>query len=498
MSEFDARKYMELAIETMQKSLSEARKDKKVTPKVGAVLVEKEPDTSSVKQVTVAYRGELREGDHAEYTLLERKMRDQKLDNCVLFATLEPCAPNARKFPKLGCAERIVLARIKEVWVGIEDPDPTVDRKGIKYLQEHGVTVHMFDRDLQEIIHSENREFIEQALERVAAEENNAHEVILSTLETSSPGILIDKLSKEALQEYRSHAQIEEAIDSPAFEQKLARQNLLYLQGNQYIPNGFGTLLFGKEPRESMPQVGVLATINYPDGGEEIYDFDGPQVLVPRELLKWMKDKLPNLIDRSQAMRGHKNEEIFELVREGIVNALVHRDYDIKGAKIQLKVTPDKVEIISPGAPVPPVTIERLQRFDAPMLSRNPVLHYVFAKMEMAEERGLGLKSMKSKAEKAGLPLPKYTWDDPYLTLTIFLNIAAATDTLPKDILKSLNDSEQDGWRWMATKGKTTSSEYAVAMNMDIRTARRHLKHFVGLGLVRTSGSGPSIQYEVR
>lgn len=29
----------------------------------------------------------------------------------------------------MGCAERIVNARIKEVWIGIEDPDPTVDRK---------------------------------------------------------------------------------------------------------------------------------------------------------------------------------------------------------------------------------------------------------------------------------------------------------------------------------------------------------------------------------
>ena len=26
-------------------------------------------------------------------------------------------------------------SRIKEVWIGIEDPDPTVDRKGIKVLQ---------------------------------------------------------------------------------------------------------------------------------------------------------------------------------------------------------------------------------------------------------------------------------------------------------------------------------------------------------------------------
>ncbi len=52
-------------------------------------------------------------------------------------------APGSRAHPKLGCAERIVLARIKDVWIGIEDPDPVVDRKGIKHLQDHGVVVHI-------------------------------------------------------------------------------------------------------------------------------------------------------------------------------------------------------------------------------------------------------------------------------------------------------------------------------------------------------------------
>ena len=32
---------------------------------------------------------------------------------------------------------------------------------------------------------------------------------------------------------------------------------------------------------------------------------------------------------------------------------------------------------------------------------------YVFARMELAEERGLGLKSMKTRAEAAGVPLPR-------------------------------------------------------------------------------------------
>jgi len=125
---FNPRKMMEKAIAVMKKSINEPRGDGKASPLVGAVLVK------SDGTVDTAFRGELRHGDHAEYTLLERKHPGEQLDGSFLFTTLEPCAPGARKHPKLACAERIVNARIAEVWVGIEDPDPTVDRQGLSIL----------------------------------------------------------------------------------------------------------------------------------------------------------------------------------------------------------------------------------------------------------------------------------------------------------------------------------------------------------------------------
>lgn len=103
------RKLTERAVEVMRQSVNEPRKYDKKGPLVGAVLYK------SDGTVETACRGELRYGDHAEFTLLERKNRSNKLDGAILFATLEPCAPDSRDPPKMSCAERIVLARIKEV-----------------------------------------------------------------------------------------------------------------------------------------------------------------------------------------------------------------------------------------------------------------------------------------------------------------------------------------------------------------------------------------------
>ena len=484
---------MELAVKVMRQSVPEPRKDGKASPRVGAVLVK--PDGS----IETACRGELRHGDHAEFTLLERKNRHNRLDGSVLFATLEPCAPDSRHAPKMSCTERITLSRIKEVWVGIEDPDPKVDRKGIKALQDAGIKVHMFDRDLQEAIRAANKDFLRQAVARAQTARNakQLKEQALSPLENALLVSTVKDFSGEALERYRSQAKIAAKAGTQAFNRHLIEQGLLREEKGRLIPTGFGFLLFGKQPRRILHQAGLLATIHYPNGKDELQDFDEPLILIPDLVQKWLSDKLPNVIDRNQMERKTQPALPFEMVREAVVNALIHRDYDIRGAKCQLIVNEDAVTIMSPGAPPPPITLEELQSFNAPMLSRNPVLHYVFSHMGLAEERGLGVKTLKVDAEKEGLPLPRYAWAAPYLNLTLYRSTAGAERTLDAKILASLSKAERAGWQWLSTRESVTAGDYASAMHVPRRTAQFHLGRFKAFGLLRQEGSGPSTKYKV-
>lgn len=486
------RRLMELAIEVMRQSVPEPRADGKVSPKVGAVLVKPNGD------VETACRGELRYGDHAEFALLERKNRDAKLDGSILFATLEPCAKGARNHPKLCCAERIYLARIKEVWVGIQDPDPTVARKGIGYLIRQGVTVHMFDRDLQEVIEAENRDFLKQATERAEGTDKSHDHFALSPLEERLPESELKDFSRDALETYRQKAGIPDPVGSDAFSRRLLRQGLLKRVDGVLAPTGFGFLLFGKEPRTAMPQAGLLGLIKYPNGQPERREFDEPAVMIPDLVEKWLKDKLPNVFDREHADRREHPAMPFEMVREAVANALIHRDYAIDGAKCQLTVTEDSVTVKSPGRPPLPITLEQLQDFSAPMLSRNPELHFVFARMGMAEEQGLGLDSLRRGAQELSLPPPRYTWDDPYLALTLFRSKAGAAKTLGRNVLGALSRSEKEGWEWMVAAQKpVTAQAYAAALTIPKRTALNHLKHFTVLGLIKAIGTGRAVRYEV-
>jgi ATP-dependent DNA helicase RecG len=220
-------------------------------------------------------------------------------------------------------------------------------------------------------------------------------------------------------------------------------------------------------------------------------------VLVPEQVIQWLKDKLPNPIDRSGAERREMTTKFYELVREGVVNALIHRDYEVAGAKCQLSVTSDAITIKSPGGPIEPITLGQLQAFNAPMLSRNPVLHYVFAKMELAEERGLGLKSMKARASEIGLPLPRYSWEAPYLVLKLLRSPAGAVRDLVPEVRDRLNDDESASWEFIAGKQTVTTSELMERMSFDERKAQRVLKKLHDVRLLRRVGRGPATHYEV-
>lgn len=490
--QLNARQLMEQAIEVMRQSTPERHADKKATPLVGAVIWRPGEDDVS------ACRGELREGDHAEYTLLDRKLRDARLDDAVLFSTLEPCAPGARQAPKVSCAERIVRARIKEVWIGIEDPDPTVDRKGIRYLQEHGVSVRLFDPDLQREIRDGNKQFLEQASARaeVWEDESTALAEPLSELESGLQSVRLEDLSQLALDQYRQVAQMPE--DDATFVRRLLRLGLLSEANDKIVPTGLGFLLFGTEPRTAIPHAGVLGTFHFGDGGEEVRDFDGPQVFVPKEVMQWLRTRLADPIDRSQDERRNVLDPFFEMVREAVVNAIIHRDYGVKGAKCQVVVTRDSVTVMSPGEPVEPVTLEQMQSLDAPMLSRNPVLHHVFSRMRLAEERGLGLKSLRVRAEQSGVPLPRYRWRAPYLALSIYRSVAGlARDLVSPAVLGDLGTAATTSWGVAALRDQISTRELVSSTGFDERKAQRALRSLEEVGLLRRVGNGRATRFEI-
>lgn len=481
---FDPRTYMILAIEEMKKSVNEPRKDGKQSPKVGAVIIK--PDGSQES----SYRGELRYGDHAEFSLLERKNRNTKLEGSILFTTLEPCAPGARNYPKLSCAERIVNARIQEVWVGIEDPDPNVDRKGIKYLQEHGIKVKMFDADLQKIIRDLNKDFIKQAEERAKEAKRKKKPILLSKIEDKVTVASLEDFSHSALNKFLSRANIKYQLNSEELNQVLMQLGILTEDG---VPTGVGLILFGKKPQLKFPQAVIKAEYVRPDGKSELKDFEGPLVQMPIDIIDWVETRLGSFYTIEKGERKIKSES--DPFREAIINAIVHRDYDIEGAPIYLKIDQEKVIIKSAGKPVAPITIEQLNNFEAPSLSRNPKIMYIFNQLNLVEQRGKGMSVMKKIQDELNLPVPNYSYEDPYLIFTLFRTGNIIENLIGTDKYNQLNKMEREGILYLYNVKSVSKSEYYNHFGLTAKTAQRHLTKFKKLGLVHTEGATTNLKY---
>jgi pyrimidine deaminase RibD-like protein len=144
-----AKKAMELAISVARQAGAE---DARLHPKVGAVLVRDDQILGS------AFRGELGAGDHAEFTLLQKKLFGINLSGSILFTTLEPCT--ARKAHKT-CAEWVVERKVGCVVVGMLDPNPRIYSLGITKLRESGVAIEFFPADLRDAIRADNSAFID-------------------------------------------------------------------------------------------------------------------------------------------------------------------------------------------------------------------------------------------------------------------------------------------------------------------------------------------------
>lgn len=478
---------MQLAIDVMNKSVNEPREDGKIPPKVGAVLLF--PDG----RVETAYRGELREGDHAEFTLLERKLANENVADCILYTTLEPCVE--RNPPKVPCCRRVTNARIKKVFIGIEDKDPKGN--GIRHLEKHGVEYKMFDREFQRIIEEENKVFLKQALQRKTEAEQE--EDLRTTFELPIANYDSSKFSDEALRKFIKEANLDYKPTDEAFLEYLADFGAMELdkEKKKYVPTGYGILLFGKNPRAKFKNVVLKAHVSYGNTKIEPKDFDQALVLLPDQIEEWLKKVLPLSKDTSGFKRKDVPDFPIEVLREAIVNALVHRDYEIEGAKCEIKIDEDKIIVTSPGKPLPAISLEELNTFEAPSLSRNHIITYAFSLMDYVEEKGFGMKTFKSLNKEHGLPIPKYTFKEPFLTLTFPRTTEAVKEIIGKGSIDDLSTEELQNFEIFRQKRPVSKSEFVEFSGLASRTAERYLKDWAESGLLKKVGSGPSTKYEL-
>jgi ATP-dependent DNA helicase RecG len=127
---------------------------------------------------------------------------------------------------------------------------------------------------------------------------------------------------------------------------------------------------------------------------------------------------LPHVIDEVEALlleriatrgvingwRRHDEPEYPRFaLREAIVNAVAHRDYTRRGAHIQVRLFPDRIEIQTPGGLPPPVTVDNLEEAQE---TRNEAIVSLLQDLGYMEKRGYGFDGIVIALREAGLSPP--------------------------------------------------------------------------------------------
>lgn len=217
----------------------------------------------------------------------------------------------------------------------------------------------------------------------------------------------------------------------------LTRLGVLVPDGGSLVPSLAGLLSVGAYPQQFFPQLMVSLAV-YPNadpgepgpGGIRFLDSAAVSGNVPTVVNDAVQAVLRNL-RRASRIVGVGREDLWEIgpevVREAIVNALMHRDYSpqARGTQIQVELFPDRLTVTSPGGLFGNVRIEALGETRVSS-SRNARLAALLQEAgdpltgrPVAENRGSGIGMMISQVRRDTGVVPLFSANLDFFRVTI-------------------------------------------------------------------------------
>jgi ATP-dependent DNA helicase RecG len=279
-------------------------------------------------------------------------------------------------------------------------------------------------------------------------------------------------------------------IEVPEANEELLTK--LYLYRNGQFSNA-AVVLFARAPRAWAPNLAVRITTHTADG-EATSDLmlEGPAVRMLREAVAAIQQRTGQSVafPKGQLERVERPAYPLYALREGLVNAMVHRDYESSGVGVHVRIFPEHLVITNPGALPEGWKGSDLGRKHESRPA-NPDIARIFYLRELMDQLGLGAQRIIAECKSLGAKAPAWKAEKGSVTLSLFSAPAVTTspDLSPRqqDFLKSLKSGQ-------AFK---VSDDSAIA-KVSERQARRDLADLEKLSLLERQGAGPSTVYRQR
>jgi ATP-dependent DNA helicase RecG len=193
-------------------------------------------------------------------------------------------------------------------------------------------------------------------------------------------------------------------------------------------------------------------------------------------------------------------------LREAIVNAVAHRQYEDAGRKIILEVFSDRVIVSSPGLPPAPITLASLRKGKYRPCSRNPVLAQCLSYFHRIEERGSGFRRMRDQMLDHGLDPPLIGTDTGYFQV-IFpgpgenIERIRVPDTqlrITPAVEAQLSERQKKIIAHVVEAGSVATGWCIEVLGVVRDTAHRDLVNLVKLNILERRGTGRGAVYVLK
>jgi ATP-dependent DNA helicase RecG len=264
-------------------------------------------------------------------------------------------------------------------------------------------------------------------------------------------------------------------------------------------PTVTGMLLFCEYPQQWIPQSSVVfakfvGTTPRGENGLAGYtrreELTGP---LPRLIettwnLIWSEMAVSAVVKSLE--REEKTEYPQFAVREAIVNAICHRDYRLRGRRIEVRMYSDRLEVISPGGLPGYITIDNIKDEH---FSRNPRVVSGLFQWGYIEELGLGIDRMIEVMEQAGHRKPSFDARPYSFSVTLYNE---RQQPKAPEWVRNTNHRQSRALQYIRETGSITNREYrTLCEGVSAETLRLDLVDLVEKSILLKVGHKKGTHY---
>lgn len=324
----------------------------------------------------------------------------------------------------------------------------------------------------------------------------------------SPPGATLDDMDlKKAVGYIESIGLGDEAPEDVLLRRGCLRQERKVESGKadgSLVPTYAGLLLFGRHPQRWVPSASILAArFSGATFADEFVKQDISGTL-PEQLRRaeaFVRENLHKVVRMTGLQHEETEEYPLDAVRELLVNAVAHRDYNMQGDTIHLHIFSDRIEVRSPGGLPGPINMENLLQA---RFSRNAVIVQVLSDMGFVERLGYGLDRVVRSMRRHGLKPPQFEESGGAFRVALAGPKRAGLREVEPAIRKKLdalqemdvNERQEQALAYLVAHKRITNREYQdLCPDVHPETLRRDLADLVARNVLIKVGDKRATYY---